>query len=317
MSKGKAVIYARVSTEEQKKKGISVPGQIRDCKNYAKSNNYEVVEVFYDEGISAKNLNRAGLQQMLDYLKKKSKTIDAIIFWKWDRLSRGEDDDNITLARLFGKYNVIPLSTTENNETTPIANLMRKITQAMNKYELDIDSERTKAGLRRKAEEGYFPGKAPIGYTNKKDENDRGYIIVDKVNAPHIKNIFKYYASGQYSFESLGSKMYLEGFKNKRGEPYPARKFEEILKNTFYIGYFMWGGQQYEGKHKSIIDKKLFYKVQEMFSKTDKPVQNDKNFTYSKLIRCSDCGRVLTAETQHGGHNSGSYVYSLRKQEIS
>lgn len=93
------------------------------------------------------------------------------------------------------------------------------------------------------------------------------------------------------------------------GEPYPARKFEEILNNVFYIAKFVWGGQLYEGKHKAIIDKKLFYKVQDMFSKTNKPVQNDKNFTYSKFIRCSDCGRVLTAEMQSGGHNSGSYVY--------
>ncbi len=47
-------------------------------------------------------------------------------FWKWDRLSRGEDIDNITLARLFGKYDITPLSILENNENDPIANLMRK-----------------------------------------------------------------------------------------------------------------------------------------------------------------------------------------------
>ena len=76
----------------------------------------------------------------------------------------------------------------------------------------------------------------------------------------------------------------LEGFKNKRGEPYPARKFEEILKNVFYIGKFIWAGQLYDGKHKAIIDKKIFYRVQDMFKKTDKPIQNDKNFTYSKFI---------------------------------
>src|SRR5574344_1119557 len=68
------------------------------------------------------------------------------------------------------------------------------------------------------------------------------------------------------------------------------------LKNVFYIGKFIWAGQLYDGKHKAIIDKKLFYRVQDMFKKTDKPVQNDKNFTYSKFIRCADCKRVLTAE---------------------
>lgn len=309
MTKQNAIIYARVSTEEQKKKGYSVTGQIRDCTKYAQRMGYDVVEIFADEGISAKNLNRADLQRMFRYIKKNSKDIDAVIFWKWDRLSRGEDSDNIELARLFGKYDVTPLSTIENNETTPIANLMRKITQAMNKYELDIDSERTKAGMRRKAEEGHFPAKAPIGYINLKDEDDKGYIDIDEANVQHIKNIFKYYASGMYSFESLGRKMFLEGFKNKRGEAYPPRKFEEILKNIFYIGDFKWAGKRYEGKHKPIIDKKLFYKVQSMFSQENKPVRNDKNFIYSKLIRCASCNRVLTAEIQRGGHDSGNYVY--------
>lgn len=309
MSKGKAVIYTRVSTEEQKKKGYSIDGQLDDCMAYAQRMGYDVTAIFTDEGKSAKNLNRPELQRMLKFIKQNHKNISALIFWKWDRLSRGEDSDYVELEKIFNKCGVAPLSTLENNDDTPEADLTRDVTRATSKYELRKDSQRTKMGMRRKASEGHFPGKAPIGYINLKDENDRGYVIVDDTMKPHIKNIFKYYASGQYSFESLGKKMYLEGFKNKRGEAYPARKFEEILKNVFYIGYFMWGGQQYEGKHKAIIDKKIFYRVQDMFKKADKPVQNDKNFTYSKLIKCADCGHILTAETQPGGHNSGSYVY--------
>ena len=305
----KAIIYVRVSTEEQKKKGYSIAGQLQECTAYAKRMGYEVANVFTDEGKSAKNLHRAGLQSMLQYIKQNHKNIDALIFWKWDRLSRGESSDYVELDKIFRRYSVSPLSTMENNDDTPEADLTRDVTRATSKYELRKDSQRTIMGMRRKANEGHFPGKAPIGYLNVRDENDRGYIIVDEAMKPHIKNIFKYYASGQYSFESLGSKMYLEGFKNKYGKPYPARKFEEVLKNVFYIGKFVWGGQLYEGKHKALIDKKLFYRVQDMFKKTDKPVQNDKNFTYSKFIRCADCKRVLTAEIQRGGHNSGSYVY--------
>lgn len=303
------IIYARVSTEEQKKKGYSISGQIRDCTKYAQLMGYKVVEIFADEGISAKDLNRVNLQRMFKYIKNNGKNVDAVVFWKWDRLSRGEDIDNITLARLFGKYDIVPLSTIENNDTTPIANLMRKITQAMNKYELDIDSERTTAGMRRKAEEGHFPAKAPIGYLNKRDENGRGYIVVDESIAPLIKRIFKYYASNMYSLDSLGRKMFLEGFKDKYGKPYRARKFEEILKNVFYMGDFMWAGERYNGRHKALVSKTLFYQVQEKFKKTDKPIKNDKNFIYNRFITCAKCGCYLTAETKKGGHNSGEYIY--------
>lgn len=309
MSKGKAIIYIRVSTEEQKKKGYSIAGQIQECTNFAQRMGYEIANIFTDEGKSAKDLNRPELQRLFKYIKDNHKSINALIFWKWDRLSRGEDIDYVELEKIFGKYGITPLSTLENNDDTPEADLTRGITRVTSKYELKKDSQRTKMGMKRKANEGLFPGKAPIGYLNVRDENDRGYIIVDETIKPHIENIFRYYASGQYSLESLGRKMYLEGFKDKLGKAYPARKFEEILKNIFYIGKFKWSGQLYEGKHKPIIETKLFYKVQDMFSKTDKPVQNDKKFTYSKLIKCASCGCTLTAETQPGGHNSGSYVY--------
>ena len=309
MNKSKAIIYIRVSTEEQKKKGYSIAGQIQECTNFAQRMGYEIANIFTDEGKSAKDLNRPELQRMLKYIKNNHKSINALIFWKWDRLSRGEDIDYVELEKIFDKYGVTPLSTLENNDDTPEADLTRGITRVTSKYELKKDSQRTKMGMKRKANEGLFPGKAPIGYLNVRDENDRGYIIVDETMKPHIENIFRYYASGQYSLESLGRKMYLEGFKNKHGKAYPARKFEEILKNIFYIGSFKWSGQLYEGKHKPIIETKLFYKVQDMFHKTDKPVQNDKKFTYSKLIKCASCDCILTAETQPGGHNSGSYVY--------
>lgn len=304
-----AIIYVRVSTEEQKKKGYSLAGQTQECLAYAQRMGYEVNNIFTDEGKSAKDLNRPNLQRMLQYIKSNSKKIDAVIFWKWDRLSRGETSDYVELENIFNKHGIVPLSTMENNDDTPEADLTRDITRATSKYELKKDSQRTKMGMRRKASEGHFPAKAPIGYLNLKDENDKGYIDIDEANVQHIKNIFKYYASGMYSFESLGRKMFLEGFKNKRGEAYPPRKFEEVLKNIFYIGDFIWAGKRYEGKHKPIIDKKLFYKVQSMFSQENKPVLNDKNFIYSKLIRCASCGRVLTAEIQRGGHNSGNYVY--------
>ncbi len=286
MNKQTCIIYARVSTEEQKKKGLSVPGQIRDCTEYAKRMGYKVINTFADEGVSAKDLNRADLQRMFKYIKNNGKNIDAIIFWKWDRLSRGEDIDNITLARLFGKYDITPLSILENNETTPIANLMR-----------------------RKAEAGHFPAKAPIGYLNKRDEHDTGYIDVDEAIAPLVQRIFKYYASGMYSLDSLGQQMYTEGFKDKFGKPYRARKFEEILKNVFYMGDFMWAGKRYTGKHKALVSKKLFYLVQDKFKKTDKPVKNDKNFIYNRFITCAKCGCYLTAENKPGGHNSGKYTY--------
>ena len=304
-----AIIYVRVSTEEQAKKGYSIDGQIQRDKEYAFRMGYEVVKVFVEEGRSAKDLNRPVLQTMFKYIKANHKNIDALIFWKWDRLSRGEDSDYVELGTMFKKYGITPLSTEENNDNSPEAKLMRRITFATSTYELDKDSQRTKMGMQRKAEEGHFPGKAPIGYINKRDSEDRGYIAINDKEAFYVKKCFEYYGSGMYSLDSLGDKMYKEGFKDKYEKPYRARKFEEILKNIFYIGDFMWGGNRYKGKHKPIISKALFYKVQEKFGHTNKPAHNDKEYTYKRLIKCDKCGCYFTAETKRGSHDSGIYTY--------
>ena len=42
----RAIIYARVSTEEQKRKGYSIEAQIEACRAYAKAKGWEVVTVF-------------------------------------------------------------------------------------------------------------------------------------------------------------------------------------------------------------------------------------------------------------------------------
>ena len=52
----KAVIYVRVSTEEQKKKGYSIDAQIDRCKAFATREGYANVDVFKEEGRSAKTL---------------------------------------------------------------------------------------------------------------------------------------------------------------------------------------------------------------------------------------------------------------------
>ena len=305
----KAVIYVRVSTEEQKKKGYSIDAQIDRCIEFAKREGYDDVTIFKEEGKSAKTLHRPVLQEMLVFIKKHYKDIDAIIFWKWDRLSRGEDADYVELGIFFNKYGITPLSVEENNETTPEAKLMRKITRATSAYELDKDSQRTKLGMQRKADEGYPPFKAPIGYINEKNALGKRTFIIDEQNAFFVKRAFNLYNTSMYTLKSLGLELFKIGFKNKYGKPYPARKFEEILKNKNYTGDFVWNGRTYKGNYKAIISKELYYSVQEKLGYINKPKQEQHEHTYQRLIRCAKCGCLVSPDGQHGSHNSGNYTY--------
>lgn len=64
-----AVIYARVSSVKQIKKGDGLGSQETRCREYASHKGYAVVQVFRDEGVSGGLIDRPGMQAMLAFLK--------------------------------------------------------------------------------------------------------------------------------------------------------------------------------------------------------------------------------------------------------
>ena len=98
MLRKNCVIYVRVSTEEQTK-GYSLNGQERIDRDFAASQGYEVINVFREEGISAKDLNRPQLQAMMNWVREHAAEVDAVIFWKWERISRGTEYDYAVLGK--------------------------------------------------------------------------------------------------------------------------------------------------------------------------------------------------------------------------
>ena len=164
--------------------------------------------------------------------------------------------------------------------------------------------------MRSRAEQGYFLGKAPLGYLNAKDKDGHGIIIPDPDTAHYIKRAFELRATGIYSYKSLSKKMYEEGFMTKYGKPFPVRKFEWLLSNVAYIGKVQWGKEIFDnGKHEPLITHELFYRAQLMRGENRKSKSSNALFTYSNYIKCAKCGCSLVAEEKHGAHKSGTYIY--------
>lgn len=316
----KAVYYGRVSTEEQADKGYSIEMQKERCIEWAGSHGYEIVEFFEDKGISgSKYCKLKNLQRLNTYISKNK--IDIIICWKIDRISRNivdfynytyknVKDLGMTIASVmdFADINQIP--------HTGIAVLLGVATD-----EVENTKRRTKNTMRYRASQGYFMGKAPIGYLNRR-QNGHGIIVVDEDNAIYIKKAFELYATGLYTMKSVSNELYRLGFKNKHNKPYPVGKIEHILKDILYVGKIKFGknedGTDYivQGQHIPLISPELFKKVQTMRRNDGKPNTKHTDKTYSKLIKCS-CGCTLTGYHSKGAHNSGDYIYykcSNRKQ---
>ena len=65
----KAIGYVRVSTEEQAREGISLDNQKTKIEAYCELNDLELVEIVEDAGKSGKDLNREGIQSLLNSIK--------------------------------------------------------------------------------------------------------------------------------------------------------------------------------------------------------------------------------------------------------
>lgn len=84
----KAVIYARYSSDNQREE--SIDGQLRECMEYAKFNDIDVVNSYIDRALSAKTDNRPNFQRMIKDSYKG--LFDVALVWKLDRFARNRYD---------------------------------------------------------------------------------------------------------------------------------------------------------------------------------------------------------------------------------
>ncbi|HIS35009.1 TPA: recombinase family protein [Candidatus Scatousia excrementigallinarum] len=301
----KAVIYARVSSEEQAKHGFSIENQKKVCVEFAQKSGFVVDKIFVDEGKSAKNLDRPEIQELMTYCGKKKNNIKALVIWRLDRISRNTTDYHGVLRPLFERKGIKLLSATEANVDTIEGDLMRNIGMSFAEYERKIIGFRTIAGLRQKASQGEYPHQAPVGYKNITREDGSKAIAIDEKNAFYVKRAFEMYDSGMYSLRSLTNKLYEDGFRTKKGKKVAKTTIEYMLKNIIYTGVFKFEDKIYENaKHKPIISKELFYRVQDRLIDPNKTRKHNIDFAYTGLIRCEHCGCLLTAELK-----KGKYIY--------
>ncbi len=235
---------------------------------------------------------------------------DGILSWHPDRLARNSIDGG-KIIHLIDKGIIKSLKfPTFWFEPTPQGLFMLSIAFGQSKYYVDNLSENVKRGMRQKIRNGVWPVWAPIGYLN----NPKTRMIdVDLEKAPKIRKLFELYATGEHNLKSLANWCKEKGLFGNLGKEISTSNIQKILQNVFYIGLMKYKGEIFEGKHKPLISKKLFDKVQEVLKQRGKPQKIKKhNFVFLGLMKCGSCGASITAETQKG-HN---YYRCTKKKGI-
>ena len=153
------LLYARVSTDKQAQKELSIPAQIEAMKEYARRNRWKIAGHFVDSGESAKTANRPELQRLIHYCQE-NEGVEVVLVHKLDRLARNLID-HATITTIFRRKGIRLVSVCEPIEDTPAGKLMENFLASMSEYySANLGSEIRKGNMA-KLRKGEWPHKPP------------------------------------------------------------------------------------------------------------------------------------------------------------
>lgn len=222
----KAVGYIRVSTTEQAIEGISLDMQKAKIRAYCVLEGLELTEIIEDAGKSGKSLQREGIQRLTTLIKGRS--VDAVIVYKLDRLSRKVLCDTLTLIEAIERHSVTFHSLNEKIDTgTAMGRFFLNITASLAQMERDLISERTKDALQMKIANNERAGQIPYGWRLAENGNS---LIPDMEEQKAIRLVKALRAKG-YSYREIAVELEREGYKSI-GKQWHPQTIKNILKKA-------------------------------------------------------------------------------------
>lgn len=314
----KAVLYARVSTEEQASKDNSIPAQVQAIKRFALANSIEIVGEFLDEGKSARTTDRPQFQQMISNAKRKDKDFSIILVHKTDRFARNRSDSVIYKSLLKKECGVDVISITENFDDSPTGKLLEGMMEVIAEFHSLNLAQEVMKGMKQKAGKGSYVGRTPFGYSL--NETNKKLDIVPE-EAKIVQLIFEMYSQGN-SFATITQTLNAADVRTRDGCLWDASSIKRIVKNPAYKGQFTWNKSSKAGgikdldewivleeAHEPIIDPELYDKAQLVLGskQTMRGPSVKSPYLLSSIIKCGHCGHNMIGEKKK--HKSGKIYW--------
>lgn len=292
-------MYLRVSTLDQARNGYGLGDQEVQCKKYIDLYYPEDdVEIYKDDGYSAKNLERPEMARMLEDMK--SGKIHTIITFKLDRLTRNVVDTYKLIKQVMA-YDCSLVAVVDRLDITSAnGRMFVGLLSLISQWEREVISERTIAGLEQMARSGKYPcgGKTPYGW----DKTDDGKLVINENEAEIINYMTDCYIEG-YSLQDI-SKMVFTKYEYRKS----WRHLKELLIRKMNIGIFEFHGVSYDDFVPPIMNLNKYNELLKMAAHREVHSLDKQTYTFHHLVYCS-CGKMM----QHVctiKHNSGvSRIY--------
>jgi len=224
----KVVGYIRVSTEAQADGGVSLDAQRTKLQAYAIAMDIELVAIHVDAGLSAKTLQRPGLQAALAMLT--SGQADGLLVAKLDRLTRSVRGLGELLDAYFGERFAL-LSVADSIDTrTAGGRLVLNVLASVSQWEREAIGERTRDALAHLKAQGVRLGGEAHGWHRTDETDDAGRRIVADIQSEclAVRRILELRAAG-LTLRAIASKLTAESYPTKRGGAWHPNGVRRII----------------------------------------------------------------------------------------
>ena len=224
----RAILYTRVSGEEQKKKGYSLDDQLDALRAWAATEGYEILEEVEDGAWSGSFLTRPGLDRVRELVADGG--VHAVAALYRDRFARGIYTQ--LLAAELAEHGTRLVALNSQGDVSPDGELADGIMDVISGWERKKIAERTKRGKLRKAREGRSVSPTPkYGF---RFNADHDALVVHEPEIEAVERIFRMAAEGN-GVGSIQSRLYAEGVSSPRGgKVWDRRVLRRIIASDEY-----------------------------------------------------------------------------------
>jgi site-specific DNA recombinase len=215
----------------------------------------------------------------------------------------------------FDKLGVKIISAKENFGEGYMAEGMAAITDVINWIDVRRNGDDISTKMLNKAQNGGTNGRAKLGYVNVATNIDGAKVntvAVDEERAKFMVMAFELYATGRYgNVQELCDKLTDLGLRMPgSNQSIGYKTLSRLLRDRYYVGYVLYKGMDYKGRHNPLVSQELFDRVQRVLdSHSGAGIRNRKHYHYLKgVVWCDRCKQRFMVQRATGRHG-GVYYY--------
>jgi site-specific DNA recombinase len=213
----RAILYARVSTDEQARSGYSLAQQIEALREYATREGFEVLEEIVDPGQSGASLERPGIDRVRDLVVAGG--VSVVLAQDRDRFAR-EPAYHYLLRREFEEHGTKLRSLSDHGDESPEGELADGVLDQLAKYERAKTAERTRRGRLKKAKEGKIVAAQSRPTYGFRFNVARDGYVVDEATMRTVGRVFSMVGEKRMSLHSVKRALEADGIPAPNGGRY-------------------------------------------------------------------------------------------------